>query len=237
MKRWALALWVLCVWTYSLWAQEPAQRVVTLPTLRIDATEVSIGRFAQYAQATGLISQAEREGGGFEFLGGWQRIASTSWRHPNRAGEGQADWPAVHLSFDEAQGFCRWAGGRLPTAAEWQSAAFTEQRTSPPAPFERGRRYPWPTGDHPAGANTSGDDPWPRAAPVGATQAGVNGLYDMGANVWEWTTDTRGDERQTVGGSWWYPAYHMAADVQAFKPKDFYAVYIGFRCVYPLEGS
>jgi formylglycine-generating enzyme required for sulfatase activity len=75
----------------------------------------------------------------------------------------------------------------------------------------------------------------PRAAPAGATREGVNGLYDMGANVWEWTTDamdSSGRERRTVGGSWWYGAFNMKADVKAFKPADFYAVYIGFRCVY-----
>ena len=57
----------------------------------------------------------------------------------------------------------------------------------------------------------------------------------MGANVWEWTTDAldaTGRERRTVGGSWWYGAFNMKADVKAFKPADFYAVYIGFRCVY-----
>ena len=93
----------------------------------------------------------------------------------------------------------------------------------------------WTTGDSPQGANTSDADPWPRAAPAGATKQGVNGLYDMGANVWEWTTDSpdsKGRERRTVGGSWWYRASNMRADVQAFKPADFYAVYIGFRCVY-----
>jgi formylglycine-generating enzyme required for sulfatase activity len=96
----------------------------------------------------------------------------------------------------------------------------------------KGKTYPWTTGDSPQGANTSEPDPWPRAAPAGATRAGVNGLYDMGANVWEWTSDAKGDERRTVGGSWWYGAFNMKADVQAFKPAGFYAVYIGFRCVY-----
>jgi formylglycine-generating enzyme len=206
-----------------------------LPKLRIDTTEVSIARFAVFAKDTGFVSQAEREGGGFEFAAGWERMPGTSWREPNRPGESDPRWPAVHLNFGEAQAFCRWAGGRLPSHAEWLSAAFTEQRTSPPTPWQRGRTYAWPTGESPQGANTSGDDPWPNAAPVGATRAGVNGLYDMGANVWEWTTDAQGDTRQTVGGSWWYPAYQMAADVRAFKPEKFYAVYIGFRCVYPLD--
>jgi formylglycine-generating enzyme required for sulfatase activity len=96
----------------------------------------------------------------------------------------------------------------------------------------RGRTYPWPTGETPDGANTSEPDPWPRAAPAGATRAGVNGLHDMGANVWEWGADVRGDERPTLGGSWWYPASQMSASVDAWKSADFYAVYIGLRCVY-----
>jgi formylglycine-generating enzyme required for sulfatase activity len=59
----------------------------------------------------------------------------------------------------------------------------------------------------------------------------------MGANVWEWTTDAQGSQRRTVGGSWWYGAFNMKADVQAFKPADFYAVYIGFRCAYDFQAS
>jgi formylglycine-generating enzyme required for sulfatase activity len=207
---------------------------VALPNFAIDRTEVTIGQFERYVRATGIITRAEKEGGGFEYVAGWQRRPGWSWRKP----DGQttsADMPAVHLDFAEAQAYCRWAGGRLPTGAEWQMAGFTELRESPPAPWQKGRTYPWATGDSPQGANTSDADPWPRAAPAGATKQGVNGLYDMGANVWEWTTDSpdnRGRERRTVGGSWWYGAFNMKADVQAFKPADFYAVYIGFRCVY-----
>ena len=207
---------------------------VALPNFAIDRTEVTIGQFDRYVRATGTITRAEKEGGGFEYVAGWERRPGWSWRKP----DGQttsADMPAVHLDFAEAQAYCRWAGGRLPTGAEWQMAGFTELRESPPAPWQKGRTYAWPTGDSPQGANTSDPDPWARAAPAGATKPGVNGLYDMGANVWEWTTDSpddRGRERRTVGSSWWYGAPNMKADVQAFKAANFYAVYIGFRCVY-----
>lgn len=207
---------------------------VVLPSFVIDRTEVTIAQFERYVQATGTVTRAEKEGGGFEYGAGWERRPGWSWRKP----DGQttrADMPAVHLDFAEAQAYCRWAGGRLPTGDEWQKAGFTEQRDAPPAPWTKGRTYPWTTGDSPQGANTSDPDPWPRAAPAGATRQGVNGLYDMGANVWEWTTDSTdatGRERRTVGGSWWYGAFNMKADVKAFKPADFYAVYIGFRCVY-----
>ena len=199
--------------------------------LQIDRTEVTIGQFARYVQATGVRTRAEQEGGGFEFVGGWQRRPGWTWRQP----EGQPiafELPAVHLTHAEAAAYCQWVGGRLPTAAEWRRAGFTELRASPPSPWVRGKTYPWHTGESPQGANTSDPDPWPRAAPVSQTRAGVNGLHDMGANVWEWALDARGHERQTLGGSWWYPAYQMKADVEAWKPADFYAVYIGFRCVY-----
>jgi formylglycine-generating enzyme required for sulfatase activity len=207
---------------------------VVLPSFAIDRAEVTIAQFERYVQATGTVTRAEKEGGGFEYGAGWERRPGWSWRKP----DGQttrADMPAVHLDFAEAQAYCRWAGGRLPTGDEWQKAGFTELRDAPPAPWTKGRTYPWTTGDSPQGANTSDPDPWPRAAPAGATRQGVNGLYDMGANVWEWTTDSTdatGRERRTVGGSWWYGAFNMKADVKAFKPADFYAVYIGFRCVY-----
>lgn len=207
---------------------------VVLPSIAIDRTEVTIAQFERYVQATGTVTRAEKEGSGFEYGAGWERRPGWSWRKP----DGQttrADMPAVHLDFAEAQAYCRWAGGRLPTGDEWQKAGFTELRDAPPAPWAKGRTYPWTTGDSPQGANTSDPDPWLRAAPAGATRQGVNGLYDMGANVWEWTTDSTdatGRERRTVGGSWWYGAFNMKADVKAFKPADFYAVYIGFRCVY-----
>jgi formylglycine-generating enzyme len=229
MKAWVLGCWWLCA--FGAWAQAPER--VSLPAFAIDRTEVTIEQFARFVAATGTVTQAEREGGGFEYVGGWQRRPGWTWRRPDGVAPSSPQLPAVHLNFDEAQAYCRWAGGQLPTAAQWLSAAFTEQRVAPPAPWVVGRRYPWPTGDTPEGANTSGADPWPRAAPAGQTRAGVNGLHDMGANVWEWAADEQGRERRTMGGSWWYGASQMAPDQVAWKPADFYAVYIGFRCVYP----
>jgi formylglycine-generating enzyme required for sulfatase activity len=199
--------------------------------LQIDRTEVTIGQFARYVKATGVRTRAEQEGGGFEYVAGWQRRPGWTWRQPDGM-SASLELPAVHLTHSEAAAYCQWAGGRLPTAAEWRLAGFTELRAAPSAPWVRGQTYPWTTGDSPQGANTSDSDPWPRAAPVSQTRAGVNGLHDMGANVWEWAADARGHERQTLGGSWWYPASQMKADVEAWKLVDFYAVYIGFRCVY-----
>jgi len=210
-----------------------AQTMVRVGSFEIDATEVTIGQFRAFTKATGTKTKAERDGGGQVYEMGWTKKSGWTWEKPFGA-PGADDEPAVHVTYDEAQAYCRWAGGRLPTGAEWQKAGFTEMRDAPPAPWVKGQTYPWTTGDSPQGANTSDPDPWPRAAPAGATRQGVNGLYDMGANVWEWTTDAQGDTRRTVGGSWWYGAFNMKADVQAFKAADFYAVYVGFRCAYDL---
>ncbi|MFN3493469.1 MAG: formylglycine-generating enzyme family protein [Hydrogenophaga sp.] len=212
-------------------ATSPLVDRVAVGTLMVDRTEVTIAQFARFAQATGTVTRAEREGGGFEYLGGWQRRPGWNWRTPDGVAPASRQLPAVHLTHAEAEAYCRWAGARLPTAAEWTSAAYTEQRADPPAPCVRGTTYPYPTGTTPQGANTSDTDPWPRAAPVDATAAGVNGLHDMGANAWEWVSDAQGNDRRTMGGSWWYGASQMRAEVNAWKAADFYAVYIGFRCV------
>lgn len=226
------------------------------PAFDIARTETTVGQFRRFVQATGTVTRAERHGGGEVYEAGWTRKPGWVWSAPfgvpaGRANPTHDDEPAVHVTFDEAQAFCRWAGGRLPTDAQWVSAAYTEQRDNPPAPLQRGKTYPFPTGDSPAGAQCIGDC-GPQAeqrairhgasllrgfghARAGATPAGVNGLHDMGANAWEWVDEppwAKGsEERRTRGGSWWYGAAQMRADHLQGKPSQTAVVYIGFRCV------
>ena len=200
---------------------------VQLPGFAIDQTEVSVAKFAKYAAANALITTAEREGGGFEWGAGWQRRPGWGYRTP-QGGAAKPDEPAVHLTWAEADAYCKAAGGRLPTRAEWLSAAYTEQRPSPPDGFDTGVTYPYPVGADPTGMNTNNT----QHVPVGTTKQGVNGLYDMGANVWEWLADRQGDTALTAGGSWWYGTSKTRAEGMQWKPATFYAVYIGFRCVY-----
>ncbi len=213
----------------------------------IDRTEVTIGEFRRFVQATGFITRAEREGGGHIYESGWTHKRGWVWHSPYGRPGGDGE-PVAHVTYTEAEAYCRWAGKRLPTDPEWIEAAYTERRASPPAPFVRGRTYPYPTGATPAGANCLADcgpvDPVAHGAELrrgrghavtGTTRAGVNGLYDMGANVWEWVNaGARGEER-TRGGSWWYGAAQMKADHVANKPPDFTAAYIGFRCAKDLR--
>lgn len=72
-------------------------------------------------------------------------------------------------------------------------------------------------------------------AVAGSSRAGVNGLYDMGANVWEWVDGGSGNERLTLGGSWWYGAAQMHRAHRTSKSPDTAVVYIGFRCVKDLK--
>ena len=239
------------------WAQTapgpgPGIDWVPLGDFSIARTETTIGQFRRYAQATGTQTQAERSGGGQVYEAGWTTKPGWTWRTPFGPGHAPADdEPAVHLNFHEAQAFCRWAGGRLPSDTKWLAAAYTEQRSQPPSPWVAGKTYAYPTGDSPAGAQCLADC-GPQAvaravrhglrlwrgdghALAGSTPAGVNGLHDMGGNAWEWVDEPSGArgnaERRTRGGSWWYGSAPMRADHLQSKPADTAVVYIGFRCV------
>ena len=99
---------------------------------QIDRTEVTIGDFRKFVEATKFRSQAEVEGGGFENGAGWEHRLGWTWQRPHRVTANDQE-PAVHLNYAEAQAFCEWAGKRLPTDEEWASAAYHEQRRKPPA--------------------------------------------------------------------------------------------------------
>jgi len=217
--------------------------------LRLDRTEVTISDFAAFADATGFITAAERNGG-MVYEAGWVTKPNWNWRQPYGV-PAPPNEPAVHITFDEAEAYCRWRKKRLPTRDEWIQAGYVESRSEPPPGFIAGKTYPYPTGMEPAGANclsACGIEDNPPAgkrdygqylwrghghAPVGSTKKGVNGLYDMGANIWEWARLGNGQQQATMGGSWWYGAQQMMADYGATKPRDMAVVYIGFRCANP----
>ena len=224
---------------------------VSIRGFQIARTETTIGQFRRHVEAARIRTLAEQRGGGQVYEMGWTQKPGWIWSAPYgpsyRAGE---DEPVAHVTWHEAQAFCRWAGGRIPTDEEWRLAAYTETRPNPPSPFVVGRHYLYPTGDRPDGAqclDQCGEQARNRAVPHGArllrgfghartsqTPAGVNGLHDMGANLWEWVDDPVGAsgnaDRLTRGGSWWYGSGPMRIDHRQTKPADTAVVYIGFRC-------
>lgn len=220
-----------------------SERMQPIGTFEIDLTEVTISEFTRFAESTSLVTKAEREGGGLVYDAGWEKKAGWNWRSPYGA-KGMANEPAVHITFDEAFAYCKWAGKRLPTESEWIKAAYTEMRKVPPQPFSRGHTYRYPTGNTASGANCLRDcgnsvgldhsavlSRGRGHAEAGKTVAGVNGLFDMGANVWEWVEIPDDSHKGTRGGSWWYGSSQMEAGYRATKPRDMAVVYIGFRCV------
>lgn len=198
-------------------AEGPVREVVLEP-FAIGRCAVTNERFAEFAAATGHVTEAERFGWSFVFAGllpddfpetralvgaeWWRQVFEADWRRPEGPGSsltGREDHPVVHVSWNDARAFCAWAGTRLPSEAEWEFAA-------------RGglvqKRFPWgdelePGGEHRMNVwqgqfpdrNTEADGYF-GTAPAAAFPANGYGLHNASGNVWEWCA---GDFRDVHG--------------------------------------
>lgn len=198
---------------------EGPPREVKLSPFAIGRTTVSNREFAAFVRATRYVTDAERLGASFVFylqleqqarnrirrtpagLPWWVEVPDACWQRPEGAGFDVNDrpgHPVVHVSWHDAQAYCRWSGTQLPSEAQWEYAARGGLI---------GRRYPWGDDLQAHGAQRcniwQGEfpqaprAPWtPAPMPCGSFDANGFGLHDMAGNVWEWCED------------WFDPEYH-----------------------------
>ncbi|WP_208559842.1 formylglycine-generating enzyme family protein [Marinilactibacillus kalidii] len=188
-------------------------REETVSSFYIDPTPVTNAAFSQFISETGYRTEAEQYGWSFVFhlllseetqesikeipiqSPWWRVVPGATWHHPEGIDsdiETRMDHPVVHVSWNDAQAYCRWAGKRLLHEKEWEYAA-------------RGgllsQRYVWGNELHPQGQHMcniwQGDFPYTNTAedgyigtaPVTAFPPNQYGLYSMAGDVWEWCTN------------------------------------------------
>lgn len=201
--------------------EAPSHRV-TVDGLWVDRVPVTNHAFRRFVNETKYVTLAERKPDARDYPGAlphmlkagslvftpsrravdlrdwtqwWRFMFGASWRRPygpRSSVSGLDDHPVVHIAYEDAAAYARWAGKDLPTEAEWEFAARGGLD---------GAEYAWGDvfmpDDKPL-ANTwhgsfpylnSKEDGYDRTSPVGAFPPNGYGLHDMIGNVWEWTSD------------------------------------------------
>ncbi len=184
--------------------ERPVHRV-RLSAFLLDRHEVTSEQFSRFVKETRHQTEAERDGVGYGWKNGkWtQPLPGASWKVPLGSGsswEAMSNHPVIFVSWNDAMAYCRWAGKRLPTEAEWERAAR--------GGLER-ERYPWGSAEEPlppqagnladetairevfkeSGGIPGYRDSHARTSPVGSFPASSFGLFDISGNVDEWCSD------------------------------------------------
>lgn len=192
---------------------ESPLRRTRLEPFRIGVTAVTNAQFAEFAANTGFVTEAERFGWSFVFwsqipdtagategvagVEWWRRVYGANWRDINGPGTAAEAWhpdhPVVHVSWNDACAYAAWAGGRLPSEAEWEHAA---RGGFGDAMFPWGGEAPDDTAFLPCNIwqgrfpeTNTGADGYLTTAPAKSFQPNGYGLYNMAGNVWEWIAE------------------------------------------------
>lgn len=206
----------------KFYPEEKPVHEVTVDGFSMDKLEVTNTDYKKFVDDTGYITVAERPLRPEEYPGAepelrvpgalvfqksnapvdlrsyfnwWAWVPGTSWKHPRGPESsiaGLENHPVVHIAYEDAEAYAKWAGKELPTEAEWEFAArgglegmdFTwgnddTQLTNPMANTWQGA-FPY--------ENLLVDN-YEGTSPVGSFAPNGYGLYDMAGNVWEWTSD------------------------------------------------
>lgn len=193
---------------------------VRIDAFQIDATTVTNADFAAFVEDTGHRTEAETFGFSAVFhlavraprhavmsraagAPWWVGVRGADWAHPygpSSSLDDLLDHPVVHVSWNDAIAYCRWAGRALPTEARWEAAS-RGGLAGLRFPWGNELGEPWRTniwqGEFPT-RNTAADG-WLATAPVRSYRPNAYGLWQTVGNVWEWCAD------------WWDPCYYATS--------------------------
>lgn len=219
------------------------RRTVTLSPFRIDRTEVSIASYERFAREGWRARENWSESGWR-----WAQAQNPQDRSGLRSSGRRSDHPVVAVTWFEADAYCRWAGGRLPTEAEWERAACGG----------RSQRFPWGDSEDVSFRMNDvakfGHVDSVRTAAVSDQASELKspaGALHMAGNVWEWTADwyhrdgttqdaeedpagpDEGQWKVLRGGSYMNLASYCTCSHREPASPERVALTTGFRCVWP----
>jgi formylglycine-generating enzyme required for sulfatase activity len=216
---------------------------VYLPEYRIAKVPVTVDQFQRFINSTRYKTTAEKVGWARDLAKGlkrddWPPKQGAYWEHPHGPDSNvQEDHPVTCISWYDAVEFCKWAGVRLPTEAEWEKAAGWDP--------ENEVKYIYPWSNDPPDKNRCNFD-----MQVGDTTSvyryppAANGLFDMAGNVWEWTSSLykqypyEADDRENLeatgervlrGGSFYQKAKYVRCTYRNRHRPDAKVSDYGFR--------
>jgi len=200
--------------------EETPARLTKVDSFYMSTHEVTNRQFNDFVEATGYLTVAERALEQKDFLGipkeqlvpgsavfvklseaveattflnWWHFIEGASWRQPLGPGSSisdKLDFPVVHIAYEDAQAYAKWAGARLPTEAEFEYASRNKLEDAKYATgdsLKLNDQYMANTWQGLFPFNDSAEDGFEGLAPVGCYPRNAYGIHDLIGNVWEWT--------------------------------------------------